>query len=67
MLKKKWFVSVVVALGLVAGLAQAKNASTPVLVPALDGCSHAGGACSWSGDCCMNENLGCDGKVCVAH
>ena len=67
MLKKKWLVSAVVALGLVAGLAQAKNPPTPAPAVALDGCSHAGGTCSWSGDCCMNENLSCDGKVCVAH
>jgi hypothetical protein len=57
--KKNWIVSTVVALGLVAGLAQARSAPrpTPVLVP--HGCSHAGGSCKWSGDCCMNENLSC--------
>jgi hypothetical protein len=67
MLKKKWIASAVVALGLVAGFAQAKSPSPAAPVAAIDGCSHAGGACSWSGDCCMNENLGCDNKVCTAH
>jgi hypothetical protein len=59
MSKKTWMVAAIVALGLMSGLAQANSAPVPTPVPTPRGCSHAGGACTWSGDCCMNENLSC--------
>ena len=74
----KWIVAIVLALG-ASGVAFAKAQHTssqaqpaPVAVPAQLvlqplSCSHAGGTCSWSGDCCMNENLTCDSGTCTAH
>lgn len=67
MFKLRWVHVVGLLVGMVAGAGWPQaHAQPPAAAPPGD-CSHAGGSCSWSGDCCMNENLTCDSGKCTAH
>ncbi len=59
MLKNKWLALAALLVGIIGSAVWAQPPPQPASTPA-DRCSHKGGPCSWSGDCCMNENLSCD-------
>jgi hypothetical protein len=62
MVKRNWLYATALAIAVMGGMSVAWAQTRLQTAPPLSAgdCSHKGGPCSWSGDCCMNENLYCD-------